>query len=112
MTNEQGTEEQPRTWTLWLAGLGAIALWQAHIVLMPAVASYRCEDGPTWALHLLTVVLLVPTAGATWFAWRSRGGSRDESGSFLARLMAATALVSTVAILAEWVPVFMIPRCG
>lgn len=106
------TESRPRTWTLWLAGLGAIALWQAHIVFMPAVASYRCEDGPTWALHVLTVALLVPSALATWYAWSSRGGARNESGDFLARVMAATALVSTVAILAEWVPVFMIPRCG
>lgn len=112
MSEKPTTGDRPRTWALWLAGLGAIGLWQAHIVLMPAVASYRCEDGPTWALHVLTVVLLVPTAGATWFAWRSRTGGRSESSDFLARVMAATALVSTVAIVAEWVPVFMIPRCG
>ncbi len=103
--------------------IGSIIAWFAHLNLMYFLVQPVCRLGGNWTFHIASTVLLAVTLAAGWQAWRVWSGERtadsvpeelDGRGSVLSFLgvfgMAASA-VTSLAIVAQWIPVFVIGPC-
>lgn len=93
----------------WVVIAASTTLWLLHLVGMAVLAEGGCAGWGPGALHWLTVGLFVPTAGLTVLAWRRRRGTDGEV--FLAHLAVWTGAINTFIIVAEWVPVLLLPAC-
>jgi hypothetical protein len=97
---------------LWFGvGAGTVA-WLAHVSVMAAFTPFVCNSGQGWWFHLLSVVLLVPTVVALAVSagfWRAHG-THDGVG-FLGALGTLLNGTMAMAIVAEWVPVFLLDAC-
>lgn len=97
---------------LWFAvGAGTVA-WLVHVSIMAAFTPYVCHSGRSWWFHALSVGLLVPTVAAFVLSWRSwhRHGTADGIG-FVGAVGALLNATMALAIVAEWVPVFLLDAC-
>ena len=94
----------------WIVIALSTTLWLAHLVGMAVMAEGGCAGWGAGALHWLTALTLLPTLGLTVLAWRRRRGTSGEV--FLARLAVWTGAVNAFIIVAEWVPVLILPACG
>jgi hypothetical protein len=109
------TTEHVRTGgpTLWFGLAGGIVAWLAHVSLMAAFTPYICHSGESWWYHALSAGLLAPTTAA--FVWSFRhwraNGIHDGVG-FLGAVGALVNVTMAVAIIAEWVPVFLLDACA
>lgn len=108
---------------LGYATLGGIAAWFGHLNLMYFLVQPVCRLGGNWTFHVTSIVLLALALGSGWAAWRFRAQEPrsddltrevDARGTTLAFLggfgIAASALTS-LAIIAQWVPVLVIGPC-
>lgn len=98
---------------LWYGLVAGIAFWGAHVAGMAAITPYVCHSGQMVWYHVLTFATLAPTAAAlipTWAAWR------DEDASSGVRFLGGMGLLLTaifgLAIIAEYVPVFIFDPCA
>lgn len=101
------------SWVVWYALAAGIVYWAIHLSGMAALVPYVCTSGQSVWFHLLSVVTAVPTLHAMLLAWRI--ARRDEGAGGLPYLGAVAVLVNLtglVAIVAEWVPVFVIDACA
>lgn len=115
-TTQQPIEE-PRQrvggFGIWYGVTAGIVFWAIHLVSMAAITPYVCHSGRGWWYHVLSVGTLIPTLVAiipSWAAWRS-----DEGGGgvpFLGAMGILLSLIFGVAIIAEWVPVFIVDACA
>lgn len=94
----------------WVVIALSTTLWLAHLVGMAVLAEGGCAGWGVAALHWLTALLFLPTAGLTAVAWRRRRGTEGEV--FLARLAVWTGAINAFIIVAEWVPVLLLPACS
>lgn len=106
------THEQVRGPLLWIGVSAGIALWAVHLNGMAALTPYVCHSGNTIWFHALSVGTLIPTLLAAipcWRAWRSEGGLGGVQ--YLGAVGVLLNAIFALAIIAEWVPVFMIDSC-
>lgn len=109
-TSAHGHERSVSTWYAVAAG---IVWWAVHIAGMAALVPYVCDSGQTMWMHLLSVVTAALTVHAMWLGWRTwRGSDADTGMPYVGALAVLVCLTGLVAILAEWVPVFMIDPCA
>ncbi len=104
----------PRTggFTLWFGVSAGIVAWLAHLSAMAAFTPYVCHSGDVVWFHALSVGLLVPTALAGFWSWRHwQDGGEAEGVGFLGGLGVILNGLMALAILAEWVPVFILDAC-
>ena len=107
------THEEVRGRLLWVGVAAGIVLWTIHLTGMAALTPYICHAGDLVWYHVLSAGTLVPTLLAIipcWRAWRSEGGPGGVQ--YLGALGILLNLIFALAILAEWVPVFMIDACA
>lgn len=102
---------------------GGVIAWALHLNIMYFLVQPVCRLGGNWTFHVTSVLLLVVSLAAGWYAWRvwSRertGGSAPEELdgrgpvlSFLGMFGMAASAVTSLAIVAQWVPVFVIGPC-
>jgi len=119
--------DDPRM-TVWPALLLAPLLALGHLSLAYALVTPSCarQDGLT--LHGLAVLSLLASLFMTWLAWRTwrRLPPPDEASSrvshadashadrrqpFLALVATLTGALSTLVIVAMWLPVWLLPPC-
>lgn len=109
--------------TLGFASLGSAAARALHLNVMYFLVQPVCRLGGNWTFHVTTLVLLVTTVFAGWVAWRIRGNESraDELSSeiearagvvsFLGFFGVVAAVIFSLAIIVQWVPVFVIGPC-
>lgn len=84
-------------------------LWLTHLVGMAVLTERSCAGGGVAVLHLFTLGLLVPTLWLTWLAWQRRRGG--EGQRFLGAFAVWVGAINAFAIVAEWIPVFLLDAC-
>lgn len=97
---------------LWYGVSAGIVFWGVHVSGMAAITNYVCLTGQSVWYHALSVGTLVPTFVAFWPAWRHWRSDAGESYRFLGALAILMNLIFALAIIAEWVPVFVIDPCA
>lgn len=111
-TVQQRRRSSPRLGLVYAVGAG-IVFWGAHIAGMPALQPYICHTEQTVLWHALSVGTILPILPAIVLArryWKS-----EESGEgvvFLGQLGVLLNVISIVAILVEWAPVFFLEPCA
>lgn len=109
-TSGHGEKRLKVTWYAFVAGM---LWWAVHIAGMAALVPYSCTIGSDVWLHVLSVVTAGLTAHAMWLGWRTwRSDDVGEGLSYVGAVSVFVCLTGFVAILAEWVPVFMIDACA
>jgi hypothetical protein len=109
---------------LLLATATGAAAWSLHLLLGYWVHASGCDNrfsGTEWALHLMTLVAVLATAGGMWAAWRAwQRRPADETGpvlsagtrsAFLGLAGLGLSAVFLVAIVYGEVAVFLVPPC-
>jgi hypothetical protein len=81
-----------------------------------AVVSWSCSHGSTLLMHFVHFLFLGASGAAAIFAfaeWRGTTHAADAliQHHFLAGIATASAILSTLAIAAMWIPVWMISSC-
>jgi hypothetical protein len=105
-------------WACVLAGpLAALTQLQANYALVLWV----CGSGQGWALHLVSFLALLVTAGAgllAWRNWRRAGAVWEDGGAGVlprSRFMAAVGMLvsahSALVVIAQWIAVFVFSPC-
>ena len=117
------------TWTVWPALLASPLLVLGHLSLAYALVSPSCARQDSAMLHGLTVLSLLLSLSMTvlaWRAWRRLTGSSeprarltdsdgDREGSrppFLALVGTLTGALSTLVVVAMWLPLWLLPPCS
>lgn len=98
---------------VWYGVTAGIAFWAAHVSGMAAITPFVCHSGQYIWYHVLSVATLAPTLAAflpSWQAWRSDAGLGGLR--FLGAMGLLVTAISALAILAEWVPVFVLDACA
>lgn len=104
---------------LWSVVLGPPILLLANLQLAYMMVPWACVRGVRWPLHIVPPVMLLLAAGVAMLAWRvwRRAGEDDHGASPAARtrFMATVGLLGvalfTLAILAQWIPIFVLGPC-
>jgi hypothetical protein len=80
-----------------------------------AMVGWSCAHSATLAVHALHFVFLAATVAAAIVAFaqwrRTQSADTRVRNRFLAALATASALLSTLVIVAMWIPVWMISPC-
>jgi small-conductance mechanosensitive channel len=108
------------SFALWFGMLGGPAAVFLNVALSYLVVDRACIAHSSTVIHVFmgTFVLLAVIAGAT--SWWYRSGARpssDDAGGisarsrFMATVGLLTSVISVVAILMQWIPVFFIGAC-
>jgi hypothetical protein len=120
----QTTEVSPRRdlLTLWTGLLLPPFAWFLHQQLSYMLVLWACATGRQFALHLVTVAMLLLAGAGGFMAWRGwqRTGRDwpDEGGGMLPRrrFMAVGGLLSSsmffLVILAQGIPSFLLSACA
>lgn len=114
--------------TVWPALLVSPLLALGHLSLAYALVTPSCarQDGTT--LHGLAVLSLLASLFMTWLAWRTwrrlpppgeaservshaDASHADRRQPFLALVATLTGALSTLVIVAMWLPVWLLPPC-
>lgn len=107
---------EPARWGgigLWYGVLAGIVFWGIHIAGMAALTPYICHSGQTVWFHVLTWATLLPTLAAFWPAWTNYRRDVGEGGiPFLGAVGLLVTAASTLAIISEYVPVFILSACA
>jgi hypothetical protein len=103
---------------IWFALIVAPLLALADQSIASALVGWACAHQSTALLHASHLIFLAITAGAAvyaWRAWREAPGRRSGGGvveaHFLSGVATATASLSAIAIVAMWIPTWMISSC-
>lgn len=98
---------------LWYGVVAGIVFWAFHLTGMAAITPYICHSGNTVWFHVLTWATLVPTLLAFWPAWIHHRRDVGEGGAkFMGSVGLLVTAISSLAIIAEYVPVFMLHPCA
>jgi hypothetical protein len=106
-----------RTWfALFVAPLAALA--DQSIAF--AAVGWACAHQLPIAVHTVHAVFLIITAGATaaaWHVWRAAQPTKSRDGTmarqhFMAGLASALGALSAAAIIAMWIPAWVIAPCS
>lgn len=105
---------------IWLALIAAPLLALADQSVSFATVGWACVHQHIGAVHAVHALFLLATVGATVLAWRTWVGmpqpARPEEmfarRHFLAGLATAAGGISAVAIIAMWIPAWVIPPCA
>ncbi|MFN2557877.1 MAG: hypothetical protein ABR592_13615 [Nitriliruptorales bacterium] len=101
----------PRIGLVYALGAG-MSFWGVHIAGMPAVTPYICHTEQTILWHLLsvgTIIPILPALSISWRYWKSEEST--EGVAFLGQIGIILNLLSIMAILLEWAPVFFLHPC-
>jgi hypothetical protein len=121
--SERSIREFSRTRTsiaLWFGMLGGPAAGFLNVLFNYQAVDRACVTDSSLVIHILTLVFLAVAFLAGLVSWRLRadaGRWRDDAGGMLARsrFMATvgllTSAVAIVAIVMQWIPVFIIGAC-
>ncbi|HEX4233827.1 MAG TPA: hypothetical protein VH041_05930 [Caldimonas sp.] len=103
---------------IWLALIVAPLLALADQSIAFALVGWACAHQSTALVHASHLVFLLLTAGAAVYAWQgwreaasANGGAAAGEMHFLSGVATATASLSAIAIVAMWVPTWMISSC-
>ena len=106
---------------LWAGVLVGPAVWLVQFQTNYTLVSLTCNHGGKWALHAVSVVALLLTAGAgvlAWGNWRDvGGGTRSKEWGVVprSRFMSALGLLVSgmffLVILAQWVASWVFGPC-
>ncbi|MDQ4075805.1 MAG: hypothetical protein M3220_06095 [Chloroflexota bacterium] len=105
-----------------IALLGPVAVWALHLNVSYFLVQPVCVMGGQIALHIASVVsvglVLIPLLTSIRLL-RTHGGSfrdnlegRDDWLAFVGLLGIALSLISGVAVIAQWTPMFVLDPCG
>ena len=103
----------------WIALIVAPLLALTDQTVAFALVHWACAQQSIWVVHLAHVVFLALAAGASvgaWLRWRETAisagsGEATVQFHFLAGVAMMVALLSTLAIMAMWLPTWMISSC-
>ena len=103
----------------WIALIVAPLLALTDQTVAFALVHWACAQQSIWVIHLAHVVFLALAAGAAvgaWLRWRETAisagsGEATVQFHFLAGVAMMVALLSTLAIMAMWLPTWMISSC-
>jgi hypothetical protein len=104
-------------WVGWLAGPVA---WTLHLMVSYLLVEWVCATGNVWTLHAVTVataLLAAVGASVAWRQWAAAGRAWPRSGGGRSpdRFLAVGGLIisafSTLIILAEGIPNFILSAC-
>jgi hypothetical protein len=106
---------------LWFGFLGAAIAWLLHLFVAYMLVGYACELDRTILIHAASALLLGLAVLAGWVSrgtWRAVAGPAGRAGEdplVRSRWMAIVGMLAagwfTVVIVAQWIPVFLIPPC-
>jgi hypothetical protein len=104
---------------IWFALLVAPTLALADQSVAYATVGWACSHQQVLAVHTVHAIFLVATAAGTLFAWQlwrgttpaASGGEAPARDHFLAGLATASGALSTLAIVAMWIPTWVIAPC-
>jgi hypothetical protein len=103
---------------IWFALIVAPLLALADQSISSALVGWACAHQSTALLHASHLTFLAITAGAAVYAWRAwreaagpRSGGAAVEAHFLFGVATATASLSAIAIVAMWIPTWMISSC-
>jgi hypothetical protein len=104
---------------IWIALIVAPLLALTDQAVAFALVHWACAHQATWVVHLSHVVFLALAAAAAvgaWLRWRKTaisagGGQATVQFHFLAGVAMMVAALSTLAIMAMWLPTWMISSC-
>jgi hypothetical protein len=104
---------------IWVALVVAPLLALADQAVTFALVHWACAHQSTWIVHLSHAAFLaIATAAAAgaWLRWRETAISADAGAAtvqfhFLAGVAMMIAVLSAVAIVAMWIPTWMISSC-
>jgi hypothetical protein len=106
---------------LWYGWLVPPLTFGADLLLSYALVPHACSTGHFYVLHVVTVVAIIVTLSAGFFAWREylrvSAGADDEGGSprdrahFMAIFGMIWSAAFVVVILANAVPRLMLSPC-
>jgi hypothetical protein len=103
----------------WVALIVAPLLALTDQTVAFALVHWACAHQSTWVVHLSHVVFLAlaaTAAGGAWLQWRETAipavtGEATVQFHFLAGVAMMIAVLSAVAIMAMWLPTWMISSC-
>lgn len=105
------------------AMLGSAVAWALHLSIMYFLVQPVCRLGGNWTFHTTSLVLLAVSLLAGWTAWRIRGNEPKANAlmaemegqggvlPFLSLFGIAASAVFSLAIIVQWIPVFVIGPC-
>jgi hypothetical protein len=105
---------------LWFGFLGGPSAAFLNVLVGYPAVDRACVSDSSVILHVLTLLFLAMAAVATIVAWRLRGRlprERDIDAGllprsrFLATVGILTGALSFVAIIMQWIPVFVLGAC-
>jgi hypothetical protein len=104
---------------IWVALILAPLLALTDQTVAFALVHWACAHQSTWVVHLSHIVFLplaVTAAIGAWLRWRKTGmsvGTREATiqSHFLAGVAMMVATLSALAIMAMWIPTWMISSC-
>ncbi len=103
----------PSGFALWYGVLAGIVFWATHISGMTVFQPYICHTGQVYWFHLISIATAVPTAVAFVPCVRALRSDEGLGGiRFLGRMGILLNAIFLWAILAEWVPVFVLHPCA
>jgi hypothetical protein len=103
----------------WLALLVAPILALADQSVAYATVGWACANQQAIAVHAVHIVFLVAVVAATFAAWQrmretaamKSGGEATPRRHFLAGLATASGALSALAIVAMWIPAWVLGAC-
>ena len=104
---------------IWVALIGAPLLALTDQTVAFALVHWACAHQSTWVVrlsHLVFLVIAAATAVGAGLRWRETAISADAvegtvQSHFLAGVAMMAAVLSAVAIMAMWLPTWMISSC-
>jgi hypothetical protein len=105
-------------WSGWVVGPAA---WSLHLMASYLLVEWVCLTDNEWALHAVTLATALLSAAGAWVAWRQwtlagrrwpgAGIQRAERIRFMTVVGLLLSVLSTLIILAEGIPNFIIGAC-
>ena len=101
---------------IWIALLVAPLLALANQAITYALADSACTGPNRLPFHGINLVFLVATIAATDLAWQLRGDVPGDDPAarrrrFLAGVATAAGIISALAIVALWIPGWVLSPC-
>jgi hypothetical protein len=118
--SEERWSDRGTLWSLWAGlGLGPLA-WAVNLQVNYAVSALGCTTGWLVVMHLVTVAALAAAGTGAWISWKNwqaagDGPEHDGTRRGRSRFLAWSGLLFSgyfgLAILAQWIPTFVIEPC-
>lgn len=124
-TDQDGSRQESRSWlevTLqWLSVVGPPIAAFAQQQLAYSLVSPACLKRAPILLHVPTLVMLALIGGAAWYSWRewkrhdAQRASNDHGYAASLRFFALLGLtmcgISTILLVAQWLPTLFLDPC-